>query len=268
MPCFASRTLWRSDTLRVERVGCDGSDARRPGEEEVRGDAVWLVLAGRFELRTRAGRVVADPTTALCKRQGEAYSVRHPDGGDVCLAVRGELASRLVGERPGAQRLHSEGYLRLAAAARGLAAGDAHAVLALEEALAHAFEPLAPRTALPHERRTADAIAHAVQLGFDQRRPLAELAAAAGVSVFHACRAFQRARGTSIHQHVLEVRLRHALALVVDGEQPLAEVAAATGFASQAHLTSRFTRRFGRPPGALRRQPHRPPAGPEVEARI
>jgi AraC family transcriptional regulator len=41
---------------------------------------------------------------------------------------------------------------------------------------------------------------------------------------------------------------------VLDGEQPLAGIAAACGFASQAHLTSRFSRRFGRPPGALRRE--------------
>jgi AraC-like DNA-binding protein len=52
----------------------------------------------------------------------------------------------------------------------------------------------------------------------------------------------------------MEVRLRHALAWLLDSAEPVAQIAAGAGFASQAHLTTRFLRRFGVTPAACRRQ--------------
>lgn len=52
----------------------------------------------------------------------------------------------------------------------------------------------------------------------------------------------------------MEVRLRHALAGLLDTAEPVAQIAAGTGFASQAHLTTRFRRRFGVTPAACRRE--------------
>jgi len=102
------------------------------------------------------------------------------------------------------------------------------------------------------DRAIAEAVRYTIDLWHDSRLGLADLAAAAGVSVFHACRAFRRATGNSIHRHRQETRLRHALALLLDTELPLAQVALEAGFSNQGHLGNRFRRRFGLTPGAAR----------------
>jgi len=74
------------------------------------------------------------------------------------------------------------------------------------------------------------------------------------VSLFHACRLFRRATGSTIHRFHEELRLRHALARVLDTDEPLARIAVALGFANQGHFGNRFRRRFGVAPGAARSQ--------------
>jgi transcriptional regulator GlxA family with amidase domain len=83
---------------------------------------------------------------------------------------------------------------------------------------------------------------------------LGDLAQAAQVSVFHACRAFRRARGTTIARFRQDVRLRHALALLMDTSRTIAEIACEVGFANHAHLTNRFVLRFGLTPAEARRR--------------
>jgi AraC-like DNA-binding protein len=76
----------------------------------------------------------------------------------------------------------------------------------------------------------------------------ADLAALAGMSRFHLCRAFARAYGLPPHAYRLQLRLAAAKRLLAAG-QPAAEVAAALGFADQSHLTKRFKGAFGITPG-------------------
>jgi AraC family transcriptional regulator len=73
------------------------------------------------------------------------------------------------------------------------------------------------------------------------------------VSVAHACRAFRRATGATIHARVREARLRHALALLLDTDRPIADIAIDVGFANQGHLGNAFAARFGVSPGRARR---------------
>ena len=54
-------------------------------------------------------------------------------------------------------------------------------------------------------------------------------------------------------RHQVEIRLTRARALVLETQLPLAMIALEVGFANQGHLGNRFRRRFGVPPGALRR---------------
>ncbi len=70
--------------------------------------------------------------------------------------------------------------------------------------------------------------------------------------MFHACRAFRRAMGTSIHRYQAELRMRHALALVLDTRRPLTDVAYEAGFANQGHFANAFRKRFGAAPSAVR----------------
>jgi AraC family transcriptional regulator len=82
---------------------------------------------------------------------------------------------------------------------------------------------------------------------------LADLAAAAHLSVYHFCRLFKQATGLAPHQYVLRERVERAKRLLRDqADLPLAEVAARTGFSDQSHFTRHFKRLAGVTPGRFR----------------
>jgi AraC-like DNA-binding protein len=74
------------------------------------------------------------------------------------------------------------------------------------------------------------------------------LAAIAGLSRYHLCRAFARSYGLPPHAYRVQLRLAEAKRLLSAG-QPPAHVAAAVGFADQSHLTKRFKGALGITPG-------------------
>ncbi len=81
---------------------------------------------------------------------------------------------------------------------------------------------------------------------------LADLARAAGLSVFHLCRTFRRETGTTLHQYRHQLRLRSSLERVRESRQPLVEIALGSGFSSHSHFTSAFRREFGTTPSRSR----------------
>lgn len=245
MPQFRIRTAVRGRDLTVVRALCDGCDAPRVRDEHVPEPRLWLVTAGVFELRDRAGRHVMDPTTAVVLPEGLPFTIRHPAGPDTCMSLRGPLVEELAADGPRELRLSA---LRHAALIGAVAREDE---LAIAEALVGIVDEPA-RGGQARDRRIAQRIATAVRFGYATNASLGELAAAAGASVFHACRVFRRATGMTIAGYRREVRLRHALAQLLDGDLALAEVAAATGFATQSHLTNQFRARFQRTPGRVR----------------
>lgn len=176
----------------------------------------------------------------------------------MCLSVRGEVASALVDRGEGLRPVSAQAWVALHRAVAALEEDDGGALLQLEEALTGSVEePPEPRPAPRASARTralAEDLAESIRLRFDERLALSDLAASAGVSPFHACAAFRAATGTTLHGHLMEVRLRHALAWLLDTAEPVAQIAAGAGFASQAHLTTRFRRRFGVTPAACRRE--------------
>jgi AraC family transcriptional regulator len=74
---------------------------------------------------------------------------------------------------------------------------------------------------------------------------LADLAAVAGVSVFHFARQFRGAVGEPPHQYIIRRRVERAKDLMREGRLSLAQVAAAVGFADQSHLARHFKRLVG-----------------------
>lgn len=90
------------------------------------------------------------------------------------------------------------------------------------------------------------------QLDADLRQ--ADLAAAAGLSPWHFCRAFKAATGVAPHRFVLLRRLARVQWLLRTTKLGLAEVAVACGFSSHAHLTTAFTREVGATPSDWRQE--------------
>jgi AraC family transcriptional regulator len=81
--------------------------------------------------------------------------------------------------------------------------------------------------------------------------PLRTLAASAGISPFHLCRAFRRATGMSVTAYRHSLRLRTALDLLRQSGD-LSDVALQLGYSSHSHFTAAFRRQFGITPSAYR----------------
>ncbi|MFJ4467926.1 helix-turn-helix domain-containing protein [Streptomyces sp. NPDC089424] len=84
--------------------------------------------------------------------------------------------------------------------------------------------------------------------------PIADLAAAASLSVSQFTRQFRASTGQSPHQYVLGLRLEHACRLLRTGSAPIGQVAIECGFSHQEHLTRVMRARMDTTPAVVRRQ--------------
>lgn len=84
---------------------------------------------------------------------------------------------------------------------------------------------------------------------------LVSLAQEAGMSPSSLTRAFSKAYGATLHQHVLRRRIERAKTLLVSTDEAVADIAYSTGFSSQSHLATAFRKVTGMTPGAYRNAP-------------
>lgn len=84
---------------------------------------------------------------------------------------------------------------------------------------------------------------------FCDKLDLDELAMLTGVSSGHLARIFRRQAGLSIHQFMVELRLRASLDLLLEMRN-IADVAAQLGFTHHSHFTAAFGKAFGTTPSA------------------
>ncbi|MGK2924812.1 MAG: helix-turn-helix transcriptional regulator [Lysobacterales bacterium] len=88
---------------------------------------------------------------------------------------------------------------------------------------------------------------------YDQPLTLESLAADLATTPFHLSRIFTAHRGHSIHQHLLQLRLRAAVDRMLDRpELPLTDVGIELGFATPSHFSSAFRKHFGISPSQFR----------------
>lgn len=105
---------------------------------------------------------------------------------------------------------------------------------------------------MTEESRKVVAAALAVMaLRFRERLSLKELAAGAGASPSHLCRVFRKAHGSTVHQHLLRLRVAASVRPVLEGAD-LTRLAFETGFASHSHFTATFRRVYGFSPSQFR----------------
>ena len=83
---------------------------------------------------------------------------------------------------------------------------------------------------------------------------LAALAAEAGLSRFHFCRAFKESTGLSPHAWLRQLRLEQAMQMLRETDAPVVTVAAALGYASQTAFAAAFKRLTGDTPTDWRRR--------------
>ncbi|MGA0609704.1 helix-turn-helix domain-containing protein [Caldimonas sp. KR1-144] len=82
----------------------------------------------------------------------------------------------------------------------------------------------------------------------DERLPLEELAAKAGLSIWRFSTVFRRHAGISPRRYICELRVRRVQAMLADGMPP-ADAASAAGFYDQSHLSRHFKNSCGMTPG-------------------
>lgn len=134
-------------------------------------------------------------------------------------------------------------------AAECLATALAHVLLQQPQHGGPADEKAAPGL-------TGRQLRHVVELVRDQLAeplPLTAMAAAAGLSVFHFLRAFQRTTGLTPHRYVLEQRMEAAKDLLRQPQRTVAEVGVLVGYAHATHFARAFRQHVGLSPRQFQR---------------
>jgi AraC-like DNA-binding protein len=91
-----------------------------------------------------------------------------------------------------------------------------------------------------------------VEAHLSESMDLAELAAIAGLSVYHFARAFKQSAGVTPHHYLVGRRIERAQAMLARSDLPLSEIALAAGFSDQSHLARHFRQMLGMTPGQFR----------------
>lgn len=123
-------------------------------------------------------------------------------------------------------------------------------ILADHSGVPIAFEPIAGGLA-PHTLRRA---IERLRSDSDADVSLAALAADAGLSRFHFCRAFKESTGLSPHNWLRQQRLEHAMNMLRETEASIEMVAKEMGYASQTAFTAAFKKLTGETPSDWRRR--------------
>lgn len=131
-----------------------------------------------------------------------------------------------------------------------------HLTLAFAAHLAQVYGGMAPAARLikgglaPWQERRAKELLLADMVG---ATPLADIAAACGLSPSHFARAFRRTTGLAPHAWLLQARVERSMTLLREQQLSLSEIALTCGFVDHSHFTRVFARRVGLTPGAWRR---------------
>lgn len=113
-------------------------------------------------------------------------------------------------------------------------------------------------------RRQRDQVAHCLDIisrRWNESLMLEGLAKEVACSTFHLARIFKEHTGQTIHQCLLELRLRNSLDEMLDAPaRRLTDLSLDSGFATPSHFTEQFRRAFGSSPDRIRRTARRPAA--------
>jgi AraC-like DNA-binding protein len=264
------RWLFAGPHVAISRWHCF-SHERSWSEEKAQRHCVFVFLHhGAFGVRDAAGHQTAEPSAVLAYPAGMPYCTSHPFGcGEhgSAIAVSPEALHEIAPELA-ARRSASVAAIdsRVLLAHRRFVAPvverQADALAAEETAwkvigrVATALTGRAPDRPRRVERRgrreRVELIKKLLLERLHEPVRLADLAAEAGVSVFHLCRSFREETGLPIHRYLNRLRLCVAVEEATRVDSDLLAVALSVGFSSHSHFTAAFRKEFGTTPSALR----------------
>lgn len=240
-------------------------------------NVIALVRAGCYVCKHAADELIADTNHVHFYNRCEVYPTSHPvSGGDNTTVI--ELSDDLITEvlresDPWVQdhpyapfgvlhsrvdrssfRLHMALLRRARRRDKPLIVHESafELVEALCIGVCEPPEPTRrPYAAAKHKELARDVVLLLNETWADPPK-LADLAASLYTSPYHLSRVFRRQTGLSIHQYLLQLRVRTAAEWLVEGNSDLAELAQSLGFADHSHFTNTFRRIHGMTPSAFR----------------
>lgn len=93
-----------------------------------------------------------------------------------------------------------------------------------------------------------------IDANLDTGLSLEKLGEMSQYSPYHLARLFKASTGYTLHQYVVDRRLTRAAELIQHSTLSLQAIAQQVGFTDQSHLTHQFRRKYGYPPGVLRKR--------------
>lgn len=277
--------LFESPTVRLTRWACLVRDRGVTSERQQFWHVIGFPHAGTYMLHAEGDSALIDLNSVAFFNPLGVYRTSHPHGcGDrgVGLVVRPDVVADALTDAgvPTDAEAAAFPFLRAPSSARAYwiqnavfsrAAARAPvdpieieegALALVAETIAFATSPRKPAAperpaSLRRRRESVDAARGYLAVRFREPVRLADVAAAAGLSPFHTCRAFKRETGVSVNRFLHRLRLRAALDVLPDYRRDITRLALDLGYSSHSHFTYAFRREFGSPPstawsGALR----------------
>jgi AraC-like DNA-binding protein len=268
------RLLHHADGVRMGTFRCSPSHPDFSTAGQIEGytivfprTAVWIAQEGHRPF-------VADPSLMVLYNKGHPYTRRAIDrDGDRAdwYSVEPDVAAGIVlaidpdadPTRPfavGSVPAPGSLFLRQRRLLRRVQRGTADRLLVEQEVLSlfgdavRAARRISCEARLGRRRDVVEAVR--AEIARDPLRAITvrALALAVDISPFHLCRIFRALTGRTLHDHVLELRLRHALERIGIEHDGLSRIALDMGFSSHSHFTAAFRRRFGLTPSQARRE--------------
>jgi AraC-like DNA-binding protein len=251
----------------IRNVTCDGCGPRMSEPELTETHTVVLVREGSFRRSAGGATAYHTPEVGYLTTPGVEQAFAHPDGGDVCTAIRVSQAlwAQLTeGSAPppvsatfpvdGAVHLKHQVLLR---SLRRTGAGfesEVGLVDLLGGVLGRLREGIV--SSVPNHRRVGsvvDAARDAIRSAAPEAETLVRLARSLNISPYWLSRTFRAETGVTLVRYRNGVRVQRVLDCLEAGEDRLADLAARFGFTDHAHLTRTVKAQTGRTPTQIRR---------------
>ena len=101
-------------------------------------------------------------------------------------------------------------------------------------------------------RRVAEAEIYLQSHYYEPTLTMTEVAGALRLSAVHLGFLFRKTTGRTLHQALIDLRLRRATDLLTRSAFSIKEIAALTGWSNQLYFSAAYRRRYGKPPSAVR----------------